>query len=56
MMLRFSFDMAAEADCIEAAVSKTLDDGYRTGDIMAPGMTKTGCREMGAQILARMTR
>ena len=57
MMLRFSFDMAAEADCIEAAVSKVLDDGYRTGDIMAagdPSLTKVGCREMGKLILERM--
>ena len=30
MMLRYSFDMAAEADCIEQAVSRTLDGGYRT--------------------------
>ena len=57
MMLRFSFDMPAEADCIEAAVSKVLDDGYRTGDIMAsgdPALTKVGCREMGKLILERM--
>ena len=27
MMLRYSFDMAAEADEIEAAVNKALDDG-----------------------------
>ena len=57
MMLRFSFDMAAEADCIEAAVSKALDDGYRTGDIMSagdPALTKVGCREMGKLILERM--
>jgi 3-isopropylmalate dehydrogenase len=57
MMLRFSFDMAAEADCIEAAVSKVLDDGYRTGDILSsgdPSLTKVGCREMGKLILERM--
>ena len=35
MMLRYSFDMSAEADAIEAAVNKALDDGYRTPDIIA---------------------
>ena len=51
MMLRFSFDMAKEADAIENAVSKVLDAGYRTGDIMAPGFKKVGCTEMGQLIL-----
>ncbi len=54
MMLRFSFNMAAEADCIENAVSAVLDAGYRTGDIMAPGCTKVGCKEMGRLILENM--
>lgn len=34
MMLRYSFDMPAEADCIERAVEAVLDAGYRTADIM----------------------
>jgi len=51
MMLRFSFDMAAEADAIENAVSKVLDAGYRTSDIWSDGCTKIGCREMGCKIL-----
>ena len=50
MMLRFSFDMAAEADAIEEAVSRVLDAGYRTGDIFSPGCTKIGCSEMGKLI------
>ena len=57
MMLRYSFDMPKEADCIETAVSKVLDDGFRTGDIMSSGnsaLTKVGCREMGKLILERM--
>lgn len=54
MMLRYSFDMAEEADAIEAAVSKVLDDGYRTGDIMQDGMKKVGCREMGDAVAARI--
>ena len=51
MMLRFSFDMGKEADAIEAAVSRVLDGGYRTGDIYSPGCTKVGCSRMGQLIL-----
>ena len=54
MMLRYSFDMAAEADAIENAVSKVLDNGYRTGDILpsdASGCKKVGCKEMGRLII-----
>ena len=51
MMLRFSFDMADEADAIETAVSKVLDMGYRTADIMQIGCTQVGCREMGKLII-----
>ena len=47
MMLRYSFDMAAEADAIERAVSDYLDAGYRTADIMSEGKTKVGCAECG---------
>ena len=54
MMLRFSFDMAKEADAIENAVSSVLDAGYRTGDIMAPNCTKVGCTEMGRLILEHL--
>ena len=59
MMLRYSFDMAAEADCIENAVSAVLDEGYRTADIIgsqAADFKKTGCREMGALIRAHLTK
>ncbi len=47
MMLRYSFDMMDEADAIEAAVNKALDDGYRTPDIYKEGFKKVGCAEMG---------
>ena len=36
MMLRYSFDLAAEADYIEQAVAQVLEDGWRTADIKAP--------------------
>ncbi len=54
MMLRYSFDMAVEADSIEAAVNKVLDDGYRTGDIMKDGFTKVSCSEMGDLVAERV--
>ena len=54
MMLRFSFDMPNEADCIENAVSAVLDDGFRTADIMSDGCKKVGCSEMGNLIISRM--
>ena len=47
MMLRYSFGLQAEADAIEAAVEKALNDGYRTADIAAPGQTPLSTSEMG---------
>ncbi len=54
MMLRYSFDMAEEADAIERAVNSALDDGYRTADIWQEGTKKIGCKEMGAVVAARL--
>ena len=54
MLLRYSFDMTQEADCIESAVSKVLDAGWRTADIMAEGCTLVGCTQMGTLILENM--
>jgi len=51
MMLRFSFDMAEEADAVEKAVSAYLDAGYRTADIMSDGMKLVGCKECGELII-----
>ncbi len=51
MMLRFSFDMAKEADAIEKAVSHYLDAGYRTADIMSDDMKLVGCKECGDLIV-----
>lgn len=47
MMLRYSFDMGREADIVEEAVNKVLENNYRTSDIMSEGMILVGCREMG---------
>ena len=56
MMLRYSFDMPEEADCIENAVSTVLDDGFRTADIMSDGCKKVGCSEMGNLIISKLER
>lgn len=56
MMLRYSFDMEEAATDIENAVSKALDAGYRTADIMptdtveASICTIVGCQKMGELI------
>lgn len=54
MMLRYSFDMAEEADTVEKAVASYLDAGYRTADIMSEGMTQVGCKKCGELILANL--
>lgn len=55
MLLRYtSDDMAAEAACIEAAVQKTLQQGYRTGDIREEGCKLLGCVEMADAVLANI--
>ena len=54
MMLRYSFDMSDEADCIENAVSAVLDEGIRTADIYSDGCTKVGCQAMGQAIIEKM--
>ena len=54
MMLRYSLDMPAEADAVEAAVSAALEAGVRTGDIAEPGQTSVGCAAMGQAIAARI--
>lgn len=51
MMLRYSFNLEKEADCIEEAVTKVLEQNYRTGDIMSDGMKLVGTREMGKLII-----
>ena len=41
MMLRYSFDLAEEADCIENAVDSALNDGCRTADIICSSKAET---------------
>src|SRR5271163_3414457 len=51
MALRYSFDRPNDAALLDKAVDRVLADGYRTGDIMQPGMTKLGTRAMTEAIL-----
>lgn len=54
MLLRYSFDLDQEADAIENAVAKVLEEGYRTGDIWSEGCTRVGTARMGDLIAERI--
>lgn len=54
MMLRLAFDLDAEADCVENAVRRALQDGFRTGDIMEPGKVLVGTQTMGDMVTERL--
>jgi len=54
MALRYSFDMGAEADLIEAAAKKVLDGGLRTADIMQPGKARVSTTVMGESIVREL--
>ena len=54
MALRYSYDMPDAADAVEKAVEDVLSEGYRTGDIMQPGMKLVGTTEMGDTIIAKL--
>ncbi|MGN0676708.1 MAG: 3-isopropylmalate dehydrogenase [Ruminococcus sp.] len=52
MMLRYSFDLQAEADAIEKAVDSVLEKGYRTADLVGDsGISPLSCTEMTDKIL-----
>jgi len=54
MCLRYSFDLGAEADLLESAIKRVLDDGKRTADIMQPGAVKLSTTGMGDAVLAAL--
>jgi 3-isopropylmalate dehydrogenase len=51
MMLRYSFDLAEEADLVENAVRRALDAGARTGDIARAATAGISTRAMGDAVL-----
>lgn len=55
MMLRYSFNLIAEAEAVEKAVVAVLEEGNRTYDIMDEGKTKVGTKEMGRLIAEKVT-
>ena len=55
MMLRYGLNEPAAAEIIEEGVTKVLDAGYRTGDIMSEGMIATGCKGMGEALLKHLS-
>ena len=54
MMLRYSLGEAGLADRVEAAVSRVLDQGLRTPDIMSHGMEQVGTEAMGDAVIAAL--
>ncbi|MCH7228664.1 3-isopropylmalate dehydrogenase [Haloferula sp. A504] len=56
MLLRYSLGEGQAADLIEAAVARTIDAGFRTGDIAtgADGETKVGTKDMADAIIERL--
>ena len=54
MMLRYTFNLEAQALRIENAVKKVLAAGYRTGDIYEAGTRQVGTREMGDAVIAAL--
>jgi 3-isopropylmalate dehydrogenase len=47
MLLEYSLKAGTAAAAIQAAVSRALDQGYRTPDIKQPGTQLVGTRRMG---------
>lgn len=55
MMLRYSLGMPSEADRIEKAVQKVLQQGMRTADIYTEGTQKVSTVQMGDAVVAALT-
>lgn len=60
MMFRYSFNLFEEAEDIENAVYKTIEENYRTADLMPKDKElsrkyqKVGCSEMGDIIMSKI--
>ncbi len=51
LMLSYTFHLEKEAEAVESAILRTLDQGYRTKDIHSPGTRLVGTSEMGNAVL-----
>src|SRR5438105_2960120 len=54
MMLRYSFDLADEADLVEKSVRRALAAGVRTSDIVQPNTGRVSTRVMGDTVLREL--
>ncbi len=51
MLLRHSFQLEAEAACVEGAVSAVLSEGARTADLVGKGHAAISTAEMGRRVV-----
>ncbi len=59
MMLKYTFNLASEAEAIEKAVSDVLDQGLRTADLYnkeVSGLTQVSTVEMGDAVVAALNK
>ena len=54
MALRYSLNLDKEADNLDQAVQKVLDDGLRTKDILSDGMSEISTSQMGDAIISKL--
>ena len=54
MALRYSLDLDKEANLLDVAVQKVLDDGLRTKDIMSNGKKEVTTTDMGDAIISKL--
>jgi 3-isopropylmalate dehydrogenase len=56
MCLRYSLGRGEDARLLEKAVEQVLSEGYRTQDIMQPGMNKVGTAEMTDTVMKALAK
>ena len=54
MALKYSLDLDKEANLIDEAVHKVLDEGLRTKDIMSLGKKEVSTSDMGDAIISKL--
>jgi 3-isopropylmalate dehydrogenase len=54
MALKYSLDLDQEADNLDKAVQKVLDDGLRTKDILTKGKKEVSTSQMGDAIISKL--
>jgi 3-isopropylmalate dehydrogenase len=54
MALKYTLDLDKEADNLDQAVQKVLDDGLRTKDILSKGKKEVSTSQMGDAIISKL--